>query len=359
MKNILAAIVLCASLLGCAGFPSISHQTSLPLAASDPEPRLELKQPPRFSTAPSIRNQENCFSIRGAAYYGAVPDIAEKLAVQNKDLPKFLPGESFDYKGKSYVCYRFIYEVDGTLVEGHVVKPADSAGKKLPAIIYNRGGNDEMGMSTNRTLYDIHIEFARKGFVVISSQYRGALIWPKETTLNIGKDEFGGRDVDDVKALIPILDGMAEVDGNRIGMFGISRGGMMTYMAAKNNPRIKTIVVWAGVSDHWGWAIHRTEMEQFVFARLIPDYASNKEQVLRDRSVIYWLDQLDKNLPVLLLHGDADDRVLVDNSIKLAAKLKARGQVHKLIVYPKADHGLNPFREQANEEIAQWFGQWL
>ena len=314
-----------------------------------------------FSSALAIKNQENCFASRGPAYYGPQPGIREKLAKQSEALPKFPPGQSFDYKGQSYVCYRFIYEVDGVWVEGHVVKLANTHGMKLPAIIYNRGGNNDSPLAVNHIhiIYDTMVYLAGKGFVVIASQYRGAPVWPKETTVNIGLDEFGGRDVDDVKALIPILEGMPEVDAQRIGMYGVSRGGMMTYLACKNNPRIKAIAVWAGVTDHWPQSIQRPEMDKYVFSRLIPNYATNKEQVLRDRSVIYWLDQLDSKLPILLLHGDADDRVTVDNSINLAAKLKERGQVHKLIIYPKANHALIPFRDEATEEIAQWFKEKL
>jgi dipeptidyl aminopeptidase/acylaminoacyl peptidase len=195
--------------------------------------------------------------------------------------------------------------------------------------------------------------------VVISSQYRGANIWPKGTTVNIGKDEFGGRDVADVKALIPILDQMPEVDPQRIGIFGISRGGMMRYLAARLNPRIKAIVVWAGVTDELTEVVARPDMEKFVFSRLIPNYAVNKEQVLKDRSVLYWLDEIDDKLPILLLHGDADDRVTVDNSIRLAEKLQERGQVHRLIVYPKTGHFFERYSESTKLETALWFKIYL
>ncbi len=129
-----------------------------------------------FSSSLSIRNQENCFASRGPAYYGTQADIDEKLAKQGEGLPKFSPGESFVYKGQNYVCYRFIYEVDGVWVEGHAVKLANTNGKKLPAIIYNRGGNNDSRLAVNHIhiIYDTMVHLAGKGFVVIASQYRGA-----------------------------------------------------------------------------------------------------------------------------------------------------------------------------------------
>ena len=352
MKTIFLLLIF-TILAGCSATPKNDNRAL--------NPDHSQTAPPSFSSALSIRNQENCFASRGPAYYGPQPGIGEKLAKQDEGLPKFPLGQSFDYKGQSYVCYRFIYEVDGVWVEGHAVKLANTNGKKLPAIIYNRGGNNDSRLGVNHIhiIYDTMVHLAGKGFIVIASQYRGAPVWPKGTTVNIGQDEFGGRDVDDVHALIPILEGMPEVDTQRIGMVGVSRGGMMTYLACKNNPRIKAIAVWAGVTDHWPQSIQRPEMDKYVFSRLIPNYKTNKEQVLRDRSVIYWLDQLDSKLSILLLHGDADDRVTVDNSINLAAKLKERGQVHKLIIYPKANHSLTPFRDEATEEVAQWFKEKL
>jgi dipeptidyl aminopeptidase/acylaminoacyl peptidase len=64
-----------------------------------------------------------------------------------------------------------------------------------------------------------------------------------------GKDEFGGRDVDDVMALLPIIDGIQEADASRIGMFGMSRGSIMTYRAVVRSRRIKAVAITGGVSD--------------------------------------------------------------------------------------------------------------
>lgn len=139
----------------------------------------------------------------------------------------------------------------------------------------------------------------------------------------------------------------------------ISRGGLMTFLAAKKNPDIKAIAVWAGPTDLFSLIQRRPEFDKTLFPRLIPDYQNTKSQALTARSVLFWLDQLDEKLPILLLHGDEDKQVAVANSIDLAARLKERGQVHKLIIYPKAGHSLSPYGFAARDEIIKWFSTWL
>ncbi len=244
-------------------------------------------------------------------------------------------------------CLEFTYKVDGLAVEGYVVKPKQPDGRKLPVLIYNRGGNSRAGMISFSDLRTNHMVWADQGYIVISSQYRG-----------VGLDEFGGRDVNDVLALLPIIDGMPDADTQRIGMIGFSRGGMMTYLAAARSNRIKAIVIWGGVSDLKAEISRRPEMEQ-VYKAHIPGYAENRDQVLRDRSALYWLDRIDTKLPILLLHGSNDARVSVVNASGMAEKLKERGQVHKLVIIPGADHSLIKYRTQSNAELLGWFNQYL
>ena len=131
----------------------------------------------------------------------------------------------------------------------------------------------------------------------------------------------------------------------------------MTWLAAKNNPRIKAITVVAGFSDLLAEAQRRPDLEKGALGRLIPDYERNKEQALKERSVLYWVEQLDKKMPIFLIHGAEDSRVSVENARKLAEKLKAREHPHKLLIYPNTGHDLNPHWFAARDEIVRWFGE--
>jgi dipeptidyl aminopeptidase/acylaminoacyl peptidase len=303
---------------------------------------------PRFSSAPSVASQTPCYAAQ------AQPLIMPNRPTESSDAAVIANyqywvdhKESLRQLDAQLECLAFTYTVDGLTVDGHMVKPKRAAGNKLPVLVYNRGGNIRDTPLSPQQLVRDQMQWAKQGYIVISSQYRGR-----------GHDEFGGRDVNDVLALLPIIDGMPDADADRIGMFGISRGSIMTYLSAARSKRIKAIAIWGGVSDLLTEVPRRPEMERLM-ARLIPEYAANREQALKDRSVLYWMERLDPGLPVLLLHGDADVQVSVVNATAMAQKLKERGQPHKLVIYPNGDHALVKYRKEVLGELMGWFNQYL
>ena len=72
---------------------------------------------------------------------------------------------------------------------------------------------------------------ANQGFVIIGSQYRGT--GSKNNLL----DEFGGKDVNDVTALLDYIPSIKDADPERIGMYGASRGGMQTHLVLKQTKK--------------------------------------------------------------------------------------------------------------------------
>src|SRR5207253_98720 len=106
----------------------------------------------------------------------------------------------------------------------------------------NRGGNREEGQWDTVSLAFYLGRMATWKYVVIASQYRG-------NDGGEGKEEFGGKDVNDVLNLIPALSQITKADTSRIGIEGRSRGGMMTYLALKSTCRFKAAVVNSGLAN--------------------------------------------------------------------------------------------------------------
>ena len=123
------------------------------------------------------------------------------------------------------------YVSDGLKVKGYLVAPKE--GGKLPCVIYNRGGNREFGAWTDRGAALQLGRIAAWGYLVIASQYRG-------NAGGEGVEEFGGRDVNDVLNLLTLLASQPRADTARVGMYGWSRGGMMTYLALARTERRRT-----------------------------------------------------------------------------------------------------------------------
>ncbi len=88
--------------------------------------------------------------------------------------------------------YSIRYQSGEEEVNGYIAAPADYLEKNYPILIYNRGGyaGDHLRIS------DVQY-FARFGFIVLASKYRGS-------GGSTGKDGFGGEDVNDVIKLIDL-----------------------------------------------------------------------------------------------------------------------------------------------------------
>lgn len=309
-----------------------------------------------LGSSPLIIKQKDCFNwdenyaqwLRAFMGAKASPEFQQRI---EQDLPPALYEE---YRSR-LVCKRFVYRVDGLDIEGLYAAPKHII-DEIPALIFNRGGNGSFGKIKPGLVLNKILPLANEGYFVIASQYRGAGL-----NNNNGVDEFGGRDINDVLALLGIIDTTTGVDAQRIGLYGWSRGGMMSFLAAKHSDRFSAIVVGGAPTDLWAELQTglRPEMERNVFRKRIPGYQQNQQQTLIDRSVVYWLDELKSPAPVLILHGDRDKNVRVENAILLAQKLEALKRPHKLVIYAQGDHGLTNHKQQVHQETLAWLRHYL
>lgn len=241
--------------------------------------------------------------------------------------------------------YVILYKSDSLLVNGIIAEPKKEG--KFPVIIFNRGGNQEIGkVAKGKTLFSL-IHSASKlvdeDYLVIASCYRE-------------DDEFGGDDINDVLNLTETIKTIPKADSNRIGMFGWSRGGMMTYLSLKYSNQIKTAVIGNGPTDLVKLIIDRPEMESMVCAKLIPEYEQNKSEELKKRSVVYWPNELDKNASLLILCGTEDKRVNPNQAEQIAEALTKINYDFEL-KRVKTDHKFSDKKDELNKLVINWFNQ--
>ncbi|HEY94275.1 MAG TPA: prolyl oligopeptidase family serine peptidase [Dehalococcoidia bacterium] len=274
---------------------------------------------------------------------------SEEEIVEQEQLPSgFMVDKDLCFEDASVQVFFITYMSDGLRVKGYLAQPRGSG--PYPAVVYNRGGNLEFGKMTCETLKI----YAYTGFVAIGSQYRG-------NDGGEGREEFGGVDINDVMNLIPILAALPNVDAEKIGMVGYSRGGMMTYLALKEQTirgtnDIKAACTVGGTADLFINAENRDDMLNDVFIPLIGVSPSQKPEEYEDRSATYWADMI--NTPLLIQHGEFDWRVLPSESRKLVEELEKYGKDYKLITYPGDDHGLSK-HNSGLYEIFSWLGKCL
>jgi dipeptidyl aminopeptidase/acylaminoacyl peptidase len=270
--------------------------------------------------------------------------------------PRLVEDENQEPKWKNEYTYLDSIEVyivtymsDGLEIHGLIAKPKKSG--NYPCVIYNRGGNGKFGSMVVAHGALTLGKIAKEGYVVIASQYRG-------NAGSEGKEEFGGDDINDVLILTEVLKEIDFADTERIGMYGWSRGGMMTYIALSKTDKIKAAIVGGALADNRASILDRPEMET-VLAELVPNYETNKEEELDKRSAIKWVDKFSKEVPILMLHGNADWRVKPEQSLKMALEFEKYRVPYRLIMFEGGDHGISEHKPEVNEQVISWLDRFL
>lgn len=314
-----------------------------------------------FSHSEQLLSQRDCFYGERSSYDSWKNSVVNSGKLDSKKFEQYYPKDVYEKYKRSFECYLFVYSSSGYKVKGYVVLPKQSDMlTSFPVVIFNRGGNNvaEHALRFSQ-LFKNHFPLAEAGYIVISSQYRGAQVWKRDNPQEYGMDEFGGKDVDDVVNLMPVIQGIPSAASDRIGMMGWSRGGMMSLLAAKRMKNIKALVLGGTPVDLVTQAKNRPEMEKYVYSRLIPNYAQNKEQELESRSALFWPESLPSSLPILMFHGTADSRVSVQGARQFNEKMKALSRPIKYVEYEKGTHGLWENIDNVRELTTSWFTTYL
>ena len=176
-----------------------------------------------------------------------------------------------------------------------------------------------------------------------------------------------------------------QVDPGHLGIFGASAGGHLSLVQAtcgdlgKPNPldaisrtssRVQAVVAFFPPTDFLNYGkpgesalgvgrlagyrapfdFHELDLQQHIWAR-ITDEARVKE-IGKSISPIYHVSSDDP--PTLLIHGDADELVPIQQSESMVAKLKENGVEAKLVVEHGAQHGWAHIVRDF-ETVADWF----
>lgn len=243
--------------------------------------------------------------------------------------------------------YKIMYTSQGHCVAGFVVEPRTKKAP-LPCIIWNRGGDRFSPGIQPQYLFSRSIgALAAAGYIVFASQYSG-------NEGGEGIDYHGGSELEDVLTFYKIIRQYTSADSSRIGMYGISRGGTMCFLALARVKWIRAVVVTAGVSNFFHQIKNRPGLK-----KLYKKIFGGSQEEYKKRSVVYWIDTLYKKAPLLLLHGTADRRVNVRDTLKLGELLYESKIPYRMVLYPGEDHGISGSRASTLNETIEWFDRFV
>ena len=227
--------------------------------------------------------------------------------------------------GKRQVIFK---AQDGLEIEAYITLPIGGIKKNNPAIILPHGGP----MARDYGEFDWFSEFfSSRGYVVLQPNFRGSSGYGFEFALeSIG--DWGGAMQDDLGDAANWLAANYSVDKKSICILGASYGGYAAMMGAVKQQHIfKCAASFAGVSDLNLLLVKARKFSNYdVVEKQIGSNASKRKK----RSPINYAKDI--NIPMMLIHGDKDLVVSVDQSRKM---LKALQKHNKSVEYIELENG--------------------
>lgn len=284
--------------------------------------------------------------------------------------------------------FRFSFTSEkGQRVPGVLIKAEDSQGRRPVVIaLHGTGGSKQNMLALCRKL-------ATNGFVAVAidGRYHGERILTGKGTEAYnaaiarafregGEHPFYYDTVWDVRRLVDYLKTRRDVDAKRIGLIGISKGGIETYLAAATDRRIAVAAPVLGVQS-FRWALENDQWQgriktiQTAFDTVTKDASVtdvNREFVQKfyDRVVPGIYGEFDGPAmlpliaprPLLVINSDSDPNTPLPG-VKEAATAAQQAyrqagaeERFSLRIQEKTAHQVRPESERA---AIEWFVKWL
>ncbi|MGY8799036.1 MAG: prolyl oligopeptidase family serine peptidase [Longimicrobiales bacterium] len=213
---------------------------------------------------------------------------------------------------------------DGFEFYNQVWVPEDlEPGEKRPALLFIHGGSRRQMLLGYHYMHFYHMSyamnqyFANKGYIVMSVNYRSGVGYGRDFRNAPGRGGEGNTEYQDVLAAGRYLQSRPDVDVDKLGVWGLSYGGILTAQGlARNSDVFKAGVDLAGVH--------------------LRGESISPESLAYTSSAISAVETWTS--PVLLMHGDDDRNVPFQQTVGLVQALRAQDVPFELIVFPDDVH---------------------
>lgn len=224
---------------------------------------------------------------------------------------------------------------DNFTIEAIVTYPVGAARQNLPLVVLPHGGPQ----AHDSLRFDYMAQcFAANGYCVLQPNYRGSTGYGRDF-VEAGYGEWGRRMQTDLSDGVSYLTSKGLVDAARVSIVGASYGGYAALAGVAVQSGIYNCAVSiAGVSDlhkinDWEIRESRSRKSQRVlyWQRFMGD-----RKYWNERSPYRLAHKVD--VPVLLIHGEDDEVVPIEQSLIMAEALQKLGKPHMLVRLKGEDH---------------------
>ncbi|HBB91009.1 MAG TPA: S9 family peptidase [Bacteroidales bacterium] len=213
-----------------------------------------------------------------------------------------------------------------------ILPPQMDPAKKYPVIVYVYGGphaqlvvNRWLGGASGWQHY-----MAQLGYISLTLDNRGSDARGRDFEQVIHRN-LGRSEMADQMEGIQYLLNQPFVDANRIGVHGWSYGGFMTTSLLLNYPDIFKVGVAGGPVTDW-------RFYEVMYGERYMDMPSENPDGYQQVSTLGQIRNLRGRL--LLIHGDMDQTVVMQNSLAFLKKSVEEGKLVDFLVYPGHPHNV-------------------
>ena len=216
------------------------------------------------------------------------------------------------------------------LPQGYDPKQAD----KYPAVMFNHGAgylqNAHYGFSGYFREFMFNNLLTQQGYVVMDMDYRGSKGYGRDWRTSVYRN-MGHPEVEDLKDGVAWMASNANVDPQRVGTYGGSYGGFLTFMALFNEPdlfqagaALRPVADWAHYNAPYTSNILNTpDVDPIAYERSSPiEHAQGLQK------------------PLLIMSGVLDDNVFFQDSVRMVQRLiELEKPMFETAIYPVEPHG--------------------
>lgn len=233
---------------------------------------------------------------------------------------------------------------DGLRIPAYLTRPNDE-NKPHPLIVYVHGGphaRDHWGWDPELQV------LASRGYAVFQPQFRGSTGFGKKF-VEAGFRQWGRSMQDDITAGVEHLVATGVADPKRICIFGTSYGGYAALWGLAQTPDLyRCGVSFAGVTDIAIMLKDRSDTNSNKFAREALRWHVGEGVLSQaDLDAVSPLKNVERIVaPVLLMHGDRDERVPINHAVLMRDALKKTGKTFEWLQLDDVGHGTYFLKDQ-------------
>jgi dipeptidyl-peptidase 4 len=233
----------------------------------------------------------------------------------------------------------FTNAVDGHVVHARIIEPPTLDRTRRHPVIFGPVYSNTVRNRWNGVAGTLQQFLVQRGYIVVQVDVRGSVGYGRAFREAFLMD-YGGKDLDDLQAAVDGLEALPYVDGQRIGIWGSSYGGLLSVYALLKRPGVYA----AAVAGAPAVDPHAFGPDDVAITRTP---ASNPEAFVRG-SALHLGDELRD--PLLIIHGLMDDVVPFRTTMALAERLMLLGKDFDVATAPAATHAWT-----AREHYALYF----